>query len=279
MKKALLEISIRLAFFINIAVALLLIGFIVSNGIKKITIEFLFSMPKDGMTAGGILPAIVGTFMLTTMSMIFAIPIGLITAIYLNEYLKKGKIYAIIKVSINTLAGVPSIVFGLFGLAFFVKFLGLGISALSGALTLAILILPLFISTTQEALSSVPDSLREASMAMGATKLYTIRKVVIPAALPSILTGIILSIGRVAGETAPILFTAAVFYQKDISLSPLAPVMALPYHIYALMTEGTDPEKHTAIAYGTALVLISLVLFLVSYATILREKRRRYVKD
>lgn len=277
MKKFLLYNLIRLTFLINIIAVFLITGFITLKGIKKISVEFLFSMPTDGMTAGGIFPAILGTFILTTMSIIFAAPLGIITAIYLNEYVTKGKIHTIIKISINTLAGVPSVVFGLFGFAVFVKFFNLGVSALAGALTLSILILPLFISATQEALAAVPDSLREASMAMGATKVYTIKNIVLPAALPSILTATILSVGRAAGETAPILFTAAVFFQKTLPTSPLSPVMALPYHIYALMTEGTHPEKHTEIAYGTAFVLIGLVLLLVSYAVILREKRRRDV--
>jgi phosphate transport system permease protein len=182
----------------------------------------------------------------------------------------------IIRISINNLAGVPSVVFGLFGLAVFVKFFGFGVSILSGSLTLGILILPAIISTTQEALLAVPQSLREASLALGATQWQTIKRVVLPTSLSGILTGVILGIGRVAGETAPILFTAATFYMRGYPESILSEVMALPYHIYALMTEGTRPQIQTQIAYGCALILLFLVLLISAIAIIMRYKSKPY---
>lgn len=226
------------------------------------------------MTAGGVAPAIVGTFYLTLGAMVFSIPLGLACAIYLSEYSPQGFIVNIIRISINNLAGVPSVVFGLFGLAIFVKFFGFGVSILSGSLTLGIMVLPSIISASQEALMAVPQSYREASLALGATLWETIRKVVLPSALPGILTGVILSIGRVAGETAPILFTAATFYTRRYPDSVFSEVMALPYHIYALMTEGVHPEEQTSIAYGCALILLILVLSMSTLAIILRQRQR-----
>jgi phosphate transport system permease protein len=226
------------------------------------------------MTEGGVAPAIVGTLYLTAGSILFALPLGLACAIYLCEYSPRGFFVNIIRMSINNLAGVPSVVFGLFGLAVFVKFMKFGISILSGSLTLGILVLPIIISATQEALMAVPHSLREASLALGASKWETIRKIVLPSALPGILTGVILSIGRVAGETAPILFTAATFSSRRYPDSVFSEVMALPYHIYALMTEGTHPEKQTAIAYGCALILMVLVLGVSAIAVYIRQRQR-----
>jgi phosphate transport system permease protein len=228
------------------------------------------------MTAGGIAPAIVGTFYLTLGSILFSLPLGLACAIYLCEYSPKGIWVNIIRMSINNLAGVPSVVFGLFGLSVFVKFFGFGVSVLAGSFTLAILVLPSIISATQEALIAVPHSLREASLALGATQWKTIRKIVLPAALPGILTGTILSIGRVAGETAPILFTAATFYTRGYPTSVFSEVMALPYHIYALMTEGTRPKQQTAIAYGCALILLFLVLSVSAVAIFIRQRQRSH---
>jgi phosphate transport system permease protein len=247
---------------------------IFSNGFSVISWEFLTSVPRKGMTAGGVAPAIVGTFYLTIGAVIFALPLGLACAVYLNEYGPKSFIVNIIRMSINNLAGVPSVVFGLFGLAVFVKFLGFGVSILSGSLTLGILILPSIISASQEALMAVPYSIREASLALGATQWQTIRKTVIPAAIPGIMTGVILGIGRAAGETAPILFTAATFYKRGYPESIFSEVMALPYHIYALMTEGSKPEQQTAIAYGCALLLLAVVLLISAAAIYLRNKYR-----
>jgi phosphate transport system permease protein len=256
-----------------------IIYLIFSNGFGVISWEFLTSVPRKGMTAGGVAPAIVGTFYLTIGAVIFALPLGLACAIYLNEYGPKGFIVNIIRMSINNLAGVPSVVFGLFGLAVFVKFFGFGVSMLSGSLTLGILILPGIISASQEALMAVPYSIREASLALGATQWQTIKKTVIPAAIPGIMTGVILSIGRAAGETAPILFTAATFYKRGYPDSIFSEVMALPYHIYALMTEGTKPERQTAIAYGCALLLLAITLLISAAAIYLRNKyRSSYVR-
>lgn len=248
--------------------------FIVVRGVHAISWEFLTQVPRRGMTAGGVAPAIVGTFYLTLGSIVFSLPLGLACAIYLCEYSPKGLVVNIIRMSINNLAGVPSVVFGLFGLAVFVKFCGFGVSILSGSLTLGMMVLPQIISASQEALLAVPHSYREASLALGATHWETIRKITLPTALPGILTGVILSVGRAAGETAPILFTAATFFTRGYPNSILSEAMALPYHIYALMTEGTKPEAQTAIAYGCCLILLVLVLMISTVAIVLRQRQR-----
>ncbi len=249
--------------------------FIAAKGLSVINWEFLTQAPRDSMTAGGVAPAIVGTFYLTLGAMLIALPLGVACAVYLTEYSPRGWVVNLLRVSINNLAGVPSVVFGLFGLTVFVKYFGFGVSILSGSLTLGILALPVIISASQEALVAVPQSIREASLALGATQWETIRKVVLPAALPGILTGVILSVGRVAGETAPILFTAAAFYMKGYPASPFSEVMALPYHIYALMTEGTHPEIQTRIAYGSSLLLLALVLGVSLIAIVIRQRQRK----
>jgi len=266
------------ALFICMAITLIFLGsiiyFISVRGFKAISWEFLTKIPRLGMTEGGIAPAIAGTFYLTLGAILFALPLGIACAIYLCEYSPKGFIVNIIRISINNLAGVPSVVFGLFGLAVFVKFFGFGISILSGSLTLGILTLPLIISSAQEALLAVPQSIREASLSLGATRWETIKNIVLPTALPGILTGVILSVGRVAGETAPILFTAAAFYTRGYPKSIFSEVMALPYHIYALMTEGTHPDKQTVIAYGCSLILLFMVLMISGIAIFIRQKQR-----
>ncbi|MFH2042653.1 MAG: phosphate ABC transporter permease PstA [Acidobacteriota bacterium] len=267
--------SLFLCIFIAIFFLGVLIYFIASRGLGIISWEFLTTVPKDQMTAGGVLPAIIGTLYLVLGSVIFALPLGVACAIYLTEYSPKGFIVNIIRMSINNLAGVPSVVFGLFGYGIFVNAFGFGVSALSGSLTLGILVLPQIISAAQEALIAVPQSFREASLAVGATHWQTIKKITIPTALPGILTGVILSIGRVAGETAPILFTAATFYTRGVPKSFLSEVMALPYHIYALMTEGTHPKEQTEIAYGCAVILLALVLSLSAAAIVIRQRQRR----
>ncbi|NCA93438.1 phosphate ABC transporter permease PstA, partial [bacterium] len=200
-----------LCIFITLVFLGIIIFFISVRGFGVISWEFLTQVPRSAMTQGGVAPAIVGTLYITIGAILFALPLGLACAIYLCEYSPKGFVVNIIRVSINNLAGVPSVVFGLFGLAVFVNFFGFGVSILSGSLTLGIVILPLIISSTQEALMAVPQSIREASLSLGATKWETIKNIVVPTALPGILTGVILSIGRAAGETAPILFTAAAF--------------------------------------------------------------------
>ncbi|MFH0754479.1 MAG: phosphate ABC transporter permease PstA [Candidatus Omnitrophota bacterium] len=248
--------------------------FVTFRGIGIISWEFLTQGPRNAMTAGGVAPAIVGTLYLTLGAILVSFPLGLACAIYLCEYSPGAVAVNIIRISVNNLAGVPSVVFGLFGFSVFVKYFGFGVSVLSGSLTLGILSLPVIISATQEALMAVPQSLREASLAVGATKWQTIRKVVLPAAMPGILTGVILSIGRIAGETAPILFTAATFYKRGYPNSPFSEVMALPYHIYALMTEGSHPEKQVVIAYGCSFILLCLVLAVSLAAIIIRQRQR-----
>ncbi len=264
--------------FLAIGITIFFLGsiiyFIAVRGIQVISWEFLTAVPKEAMTAGGVGPAIVGTIYLVVGAIVFALPLGVACAIFLTEYSPRSFIVNIIRMSINNLAGVPSVVFGLFGFAVFVKMIGLGVSALSGSLTLGILVLPQIISATQEALLAVPQSYREASLAVGATHWQTIKNIVVPTASPGIMTGIILSIGRVAGETAPILFTAATFYTRGFPKSFLSEVMALPYHIYALMTEGTHPEQQTEIAYGCAFILLVLVLSISATAIVIRQRQR-----
>jgi phosphate transport system permease protein len=252
-----------------------IIYFIMSRGMSVISWEFLTDVPRRAMTRGGVAPAIVGTFYLTMGALLFSLPLGLACAVYLCEYSPGSLAVNIIRLSINNLAGVPSVVFGLFGFAVFVKMFGLGVSILSGSLTLGIMALPGIISASQEAILAVPQSFREASLALGATHWQTIKKVVLPTALPGILTGVILNVGRVAGETAPILFTAATFYTRRYPDSVFSETMALPYHIYALMTEGTHPEVQTQIAYGCAMILLALVLSISAIAIILRQRQRK----
>ncbi|MDD5004897.1 MAG: phosphate ABC transporter permease PstA [Candidatus Omnitrophica bacterium] len=278
MKKNIIQNLGFFALFLCILTTLFFLGsiiyFISVRGFKVISWEFLTQGPRLGMTQGGVAPAIVGTFYLTLGAILFALPLGIACAIYLCEYSPKGFIVNLIRISINNLAGVPSVVFGLFGLAVFVKFFGFGVSILSGSLTLGILTLPLIISSAQEALLAVPQSIREASFSLGATRWETIKNIVLPTALPGILTGVILSIGRVAGETAPILFTAAAFYTRGYPKSVFSEVMALPYHIYALMTEGTHPDQQTAIAYGCSLILLFMVLAISGIAIFIRQRQR-----
>ncbi|MCX7784615.1 MAG: phosphate ABC transporter permease PstA [candidate division WOR-3 bacterium] len=271
-------ILVRIALLISILFLIIFLVMILAKGSKVLSISFLTQPPKEGMTAGGIFPAILGTFYLVLLTIIVALPLGVFAAIYLSEYAQSGHLVNIIRTAINTLAGVPSIVFGLFGLAIFVNMFGFGVSILSGSLTLAILILPIIINASEEAIKMVPDSFRQAAYALGATKRQTITKVVLPTALPNILTGAIISVGRAAGETAPILFTAATFYTRKLPTSILDEVMALPYHIYALMTEGTAPKQQVPIAYGTSVVLLLLVLTVNLVAIIIRYRIRKRKK-
>lgn len=270
--------SERIAFFIFrllgfsvLALLLALLGFIVYNGIGVINWEFITTAPTEGMTAGGIYPAIVGTLCLVAGSMIVAFPVGIMSAIYTQEYARDGWLVRIIRIMTNNLAGIPSIVFGLFGMALFVNTLGFGDSIAAGSLTLGLLALPLVIRTTEEALKAIPDTYRTGSYALGAGKLQTIFRVVLPAAFPDIITGLILSIGRVSGETAPILFTAAAYFLPKLPSSIFDQVMALPYHLYVIATSGTDLEASRPIAYGTALVLITIVLVMNLLATAIRS--------
>jgi len=269
---------LRLCVLLVFVSLLSLVIYIFSRGFKVMSLSFFLEFPRRGMTEGGILPAIMGTFLLSAGAILFALPLGVLAALYLKEYARVKKWVRIIRIGINNLAGVPSVVFGLFGLAIFVKLFGFGVSVLSGSLTLGILILPVIIRASEEAVGSVPSSFKEASFALGATKWQTVRRIVLPNALPGILTGAILSIGRAAGETAPILFTAAAFYTRYLPGSVFDEVMALPYHIYALMTEGTKPELQVPIAYGTALVLLLLVFAVNLIAIIIRSRVRRRKK-
>ncbi|MBN1141919.1 MAG: phosphate ABC transporter permease PstA [Deltaproteobacteria bacterium] len=253
----------------------IILFFMVANGWQAITLTFLTEAPREAMTQGGILPCIVGTVCLALGAMAFAFPIGIASAVYLSEYARPGKTLRLIRLGINNLAGVPSVVFGLFGLALFVTYFRFGVSILSGALTLGAMSLPVIIGTTEEALKAVPNTYREASLGLGATKWQTIYRVVLPAALPGILTGGILGIGRAAGETAPIMFTAAVFFTPSLPSSLFDKVMALPYHIYVLATAGTEIEATRPLQYGTALVLITLVLGLNLMAILYRSRLRK----
>lgn len=254
-----------------LGILLWILGFIIYHGAGVISWEFLTAAPEEGMSAGGIFPAIVGTLCLVVGSMAFATPFGIMSAIYMNEYAGNGWIVKFIRVMTNNLSGIPSIVFGLFGMSLFVNTLHFGDSIIAGSLTLGLLILPLIIRTTEEALKAIPDSYRTGSYALGASKLQTIRRVVLPMAFPNIITGLILSIGRVSGETAPILFTVAAYFLPKLPSGIFDQVMALPYHLYVIATSGTDVEASRPIAYGTALVLIAIVLIMNLLATALRR--------
>jgi phosphate transport system permease protein len=265
----------RIAAAVNGIALAIIMYFLVARGWRAVNWTFLTQAPIDSMTRGGIFPCIVGTVCLSIGAILVALPIGVASAIYLNEYARPGRVMRVIRLGINNLAGVPSVVFGLFGLALFVVWLGFGVSILSGALTLGAMTLPVIIGASEEALRAVPDTYREASLGLGATKWQTIYRVVLPAALPGILTGAILGISRAAGETAPIMFTAAVFYSPSLPSSIFDEIMALPYHIYVLATAGTEIEATRHLQYGTALVLIVLVLGLNLVAIIYRARLRR----
>ncbi len=247
---------------------------ILQKGLGAMSWEFLTKPPRLGMRAGGIFPAIVGTVYLALGTIGFALPAGILAAIYLSEYAKKNNPLArAIDMAIVNLAGVPSVVYGLFGLALFVEFLHFGTSILSGALTLAVMSLPVIITTSREALSTVPESFREVSLALGGTQWQTIRRVVLPNALPGILTGTILALSRAAGETAPILFTVAAFYLPKLPKSIFDQCMALPYHLYVIATQVPKIKPETQ--YGTALVLILMVMTLNISASMIRTHFRK----
>lgn len=261
-----------------VGMLILILGFITVKGIGVINWNFLTTAPEEGMTKGGIMPAIVGTLTLVLGSSIFSFPIGIMSGIYMNEYANNSKIATFIRVMTNNLSGVPSVVFGLFGMSLFVNTMGFGDSILAGSLTLGLLSLPLVIRTTEESLKAIDFSFREGSLALGATKLQTIRKVILPMAFPNIITGLILSIGRVSGETAPILFTVAAYFLPKLPHSIFDQVMALPYHLYVISTSGTDVEASRGIAYGTALVLIVIILIVNLLANFLRSYFSKKVK-
>ena len=257
--------------YLVVAILFVILGFIIIKGGSVISWDFLTKAPEEGMTKGGIFPAIVGTFYLIVGSSIISFPIGIMSGIYMNEYATNGKVVRFIRIMTNNLSGVPSVVFGLFGMSLFVNALGWGDSIIAGSFTLALMSLPLIIRTTEEALKSIDDSFRHGSLALGATKLQTIRRVVLPMAFPNIITGLILSVGRVSGETAPILFTVAAYFLPQLPGSIFDQCMALPYHLYVISTSGTDIEASRGMAYGTALVLIAIVLVVNLLANLLRN--------
>jgi phosphate transport system permease protein len=275
----------RIGFALLSSAAVLVIFFlgiiiwdIISKGVGVISWQFLTQAPREGMTEGGIFPAILGTFLVSLITVLFAVPLGMFAAIYLNEYALPGRTTRLIRLAIRNLSGVPSIVYGLFGVVLFVQMMKLGTSVLSAGLTLGLLTLPWTITASEEALKTVPKSYREGALALGATKWYAIRTNVLPYAIPGMLTGVILGLARAAGETAPILFTGAAFFLPHLPKSLFDQFMALPYHLYILATQHHDIAKVRPIAYGTALVLLGLILLLSTSAIYFRYRYRQRMK-
>jgi phosphate transport system permease protein len=248
--------------------------YIFFKGLPALSWSFLTTFPSDGVKQGGIFPAIIGTFYLTIGTAIFSVPLGIGAAIYLSEYAPDNRWTRVIRIAIINLAGIPSVVYGLFGLGIFVIFLKFGTSILAGSLTLSIMTLPVIISTAEEALRTVPQSFRVVSISVGATRWQTIRRIVLPQSLPGIMTGIIIGLERAAGETAPILFTAASFFLPRLPNTPLNPTMALPYHLFVISTQV--PGMPVKIQYGTAFVLIVFVLGMNLIATVIRSRARAH---
>ena len=271
-KEALGNNFLRLITFVTVLPILGIVVYIIVKGSPAISWEFLTTFPKDGMRQGGILPAIIGTFWLTIGTAIFAVPLGVAAGIYIAEYAADNRWTRIIRIAIINLAGIPSVVYGLFGLGLFVIFLKFGTSILSASLTLSIMTLPVIISTTEEALRTVPNEFRVVSLSLGATRWQTIWRVILRQAIPGILTGVILGLERAAGETAPILFTGAAFFLPRLPTSPLSPTMALPYHIFVIST--SVPGMPIQIQYGTVLVLLVFVLGMNLIATVIRSRAR-----
>ena len=251
----------------------LVILYVITNGISAVSWDFISQAPRHGMRAGGILPAIIGTIVLVAGTMLFCLPLGVLSAIYLVEYARDTWFTRLMKLSVVNLSGIPSIVYGLFGFALFVIFLRLGTSILAGCLTLAIMSLPVIITATKEALEAVPASYREISLSLGATRWQTVRHCVLPYAIPGILTGTVLSLSRAAGETAPILFTVAAFYLPRLPHSVFDQVMALPYHLYVISTQV--PNMPLAISFATGFVLIALVFLMNLVSIVLRAHFRK----
>ena len=266
-------ILLGLASLVVVLPILFVIGAIVAQGIGAVNWEFLTQMPRDGMKAGGIFPAIVGTLLLTLGTALVAIPVGVGGAIYLAEYARDNWLTRAIRLAIVNLAGIPSVVYGLFGLGLFVLFLQFGTSILAGSLTLAIMTLPIIISTAEEALRAVPTEFRTVNASLGGTRWQGIRNIILPQALPGIITGVILGLLRAGGETAPILFTVAAFFLPSLPQSPFDQTMALPYHLYVISTQV--PGMPLEVQYGTALVLLALVLSMNVVATLIRSYFRR----
>jgi phosphate transport system permease protein len=269
-KEKVVENLIKIVGILSIIPVFIILGYIVFKGISAISWDFLTKMPEDGMRAGGIFPAIVGTIWLTIGTILISVPFGVLTGIYLVEYAKDNWLTRIINLTIINLAGIPSIIYGLFGMALFVIFLEFDVSILSGSLTLGIMCLPVIITSTRESLLAIPNHLREASLALGATKWETITKVILPAALPGILTGVILSISRAAGETAPIMFTAVAFYLPFLPETPWDQVMALPYHLYVISTQV--PNMPLEYMTGTLFVLVVITISFNLIGAAIRQK-------
>lgn len=266
---------IRLSAIVVILILGVIVFDIAMKGFRAINWTFLFDFPREGMTEGGIFPAIIGTIFVTVITTLFSIPLGVSAAIYLSEYAVEGKLTRLVRAAIRNLAGIPSIVYGLFGVTIFVQGLKFGTSVLSSGLTLGLLTLPFIIATSEEALKAVPQSYREGSLALGATKWQTIRSNVLPYAFPGILTSSILGLSRAIGETAPILFTGVAFFLPRLPGSVFDQFMALPYHIYILSTQHHAIEQVRPLAYGTTLVLIAIVFILNLVAIILRYRFRK----
>ena len=264
--------AITLMAILTVVPIVAVVIYISIQGFPAISLEFLTGFPRDGMRAGGILPAIIGTIYLTLGTAIFSVPLGIAAAIYLSEYASDTPLTRTIRIAIINLAGIPSVVYGLFGLGLFVIFLNFGTSILAASLTLSIMTLPVIISTAEESLRSVPQAFRTVSISLGATRWQTIRRIVLKEALPGILTGVILGLERAAGETAPILFTGAAFFLPQLPRSPFDATMALPYHLFVISTQV--PEMPIQIQYGTALVLLVFVLTMNLIATVIRSRAR-----
>ncbi len=268
-------VGLRAAMGLVLAVLLLFLYDIGRKGGGAISWEFVSQAPRKGMTAGGIFPAIFGTFLVTVITAALSVPLGMSAAIYLHEYARQSRLTRLIRLSIRNLSGVPSIVYGLFGVILFVNVMRFGTSVLSAGLTLGLMTLPWTITASEEALKTIPNSYREGAMALGATKWQTIRTNVLPYAVPGMLTGTVLGLSRAAGETAPILFTGAAFYLPFLPKSLSDQFMALPYHLYIMATQHHAIQQVRPLAYGTALVLIVLVMSLNMTAVILRYRLRR----
>ena len=265
-------VILRLVCILTVLPIIAMVVYILVRGMPAISWTFLTAMPSDGMRAGGIFPALVGTFYLTLGTAIFSVPLGIAAAIYLAEYASDNRWTQLIRIAIINLSGIPSVVYGLFGLGLFVLFLHFGTSILSASLTLSIMTLPVIISTTEESLRSVPFSFRLVSISLGTTRWQTIWRIILPEALPGILTGVILGLERAAGETAPILFTGASFFLPRLPNSPLDATMALPYHLFVISTQV--PGMPIQIQYGTVLVLLAFVVIMNTIATIIRSRAR-----
>lgn len=271
--------GLRVCVYLVFSALLIFLYDIGSKGGPTLSWEFISQAPRRGMTEGGIFPAILGTFMVTIVTAILAVPMGIFAAIYLNEYAKQNRTTRLIRLSIRNLSGVPSIVYGLFGVILFVNIMKFGTSVLSAGLTLGLMTLPWTITASEEALKTIPNSYREGALALGATKWQSIRTNVLPYAMPGMLTGTVLGLARAAGETAPIMFTGAAFYLPILPKSLLDQFMALPYHLYVMATQHHAISQVRPIAYGTALVLLIMILLMNFIVVIIRYRLRRVKRE